>query len=193
MSTSIPTAVPTSLRAGDTWAWRIEDLVDYPASAYTLKYRFKTSAGGFEITAAADGNHYAIAVAAAVTAVYVPGTYDFIGWVEAGAAKYTVVHGRLTVAPNLRAGSAESPLDLRSPARQYLERLEAALIARDPTLAAYTIQTGGGSRTKQFTTLADVRAEYDRVRAQVHHEDAAAAVAAGLPDPRRAYVRFAAP
>lgn len=191
MSTSIPTSEPQALRAGDTWQWRRE-LADYPASAWTLKYRFKNSAGGFEITATADGDVHAVTVPAATTAAYVAGAYDFVGWVEGGGQKFTVIADRrLLIEPDLRNGLATAALDLRSNARQRLEALEAAMLARDPSLASYTIQTAGGARTKQFTTLAEVRTEYDKVRAEVQREEAAAIIANGGKNPRHYYVRFA--
>lgn len=190
MSTEIPITEPTELRAGDTWKWRREDLASYPADSWTLKYRFKNASIGFEIEASADGVNHAIEVSAATTAAHNAGVYDWAAWVESGAEQYTIASGRLTVLANLRAGAAAAGLDLRSDARKYLDALKAALLARDPTLAAYTFQTGGGSRTKQFSTLAEVRVEYEKVQAEVAREDAAEAVAKGLGNPRRMFVRF---
>lgn len=190
MSTVIPTIEPKSVRAGDTWKWRREDLSAYPAPTWALKYRFKNAAGGFELTAAADGAQFAVTVAASASADHPAGTYDWVAWVEGAGEQYTVGTGRLTVEPDLRAGDVGTPLDLRSPARQLLEKLEAALLARDPSLAAYTLQTGSGSRTKQFTSLAEVRTEYEKVKADVLREDVAAAIARGHANPRKTFVRF---
>ena len=50
MAVDIPENEPDTLRAGDTWKWT-RTLADYPASAWTLKYRFKSAAGGFELEA----------------------------------------------------------------------------------------------------------------------------------------------
>ena len=72
MAADIPTSEPAELRAGDTWKWT-KTLADYPASAWTLKYRFKNAAGGFEIIAATAGSDYAITVAASTTTAYAAG------------------------------------------------------------------------------------------------------------------------
>jgi hypothetical protein len=92
MAASIPTDEPSALRAGDTWKWT-RTLADYPAGTWTLKYRFKNAAGGFEITAAASGTDHAVTVAAVTTAPYAAGDYQWVAWVEAGAEKFTVDQG----------------------------------------------------------------------------------------------------
>ncbi|HUO43549.1 MAG TPA: hypothetical protein VMT94_01395, partial [Burkholderiales bacterium] len=68
----IPRNEPPEARAGLTWQWRREDLSDdYPASSWTLKYWFKqtgANGGKFSIQANADGDNFAILVAATTTA-----------------------------------------------------------------------------------------------------------------------------
>ena len=65
---AIPTSEPDSLRIGDTWQWRREDLFDYPASAWTLIYYFRNATSHFDVTASADGSYFAVTVAKATTA-----------------------------------------------------------------------------------------------------------------------------
>lgn len=192
MSASIPSFVPGTLRAGDTWQWT-QEVPDYPASdGWALKYRFKTASGGFEITAAASGAAYAVTVAAATTAAYVAGVYDYVAWVAKAGEEHTVLSGRqLQVLPDLRSGSATAGLDLRSNARKRLDVLEAAMLARDPSIASYTIQTSAGPRAVTYSSLADVRVEYDRVKAEVQAEADAARIAQGGKSRRNLYVRFA--
>jgi hypothetical protein len=118
MAADIPTNEPAELRAGDTWAWT-KTLADYPASTpWTLKYRFKNAAGGFEITATASGDGYAVSVAAATTAGYAAGAYSWMAWVEGGASeKYTVDVGTVTINPDYRSGTATAAFDDLSHAR----------------------------------------------------------------------------
>jgi hypothetical protein len=118
------------------------------------------------------------------------GANDFVAWVAYSGEEYTIGSGRIKVETDLRGVSASAALDIRSPARKILEKLEVAMQARDPSLASYSIQTGNGSRTKQFTTLAEVRIEYEHVRAEVAREDQAASIAAGNGNPRKLFVRF---
>lgn len=127
MTAPIPSTEPTELRAGDTWKWT-RTLADYPASAWTLKYRFKNASGGFEIVASASGNDYSISVAATTTTGYAAGAYTWTAWVEGGSSeKYTVDAGVCTLKADYRANSAGSALDDRTHARIVLDAIEAVL------------------------------------------------------------------
>lgn len=123
----IATNEPTSLRAGDTLAWRREDLSDYPATAWTLKYYFRNATAKFAITATADGTAHAVSVAMATTAAYTVGQYDWIAVVESASERHEVDAGRIEVLPNL---ATDVVYDARSFARKMLESIEAALLNR---------------------------------------------------------------
>jgi hypothetical protein len=139
---TIPTQEPATLRAGDTWAWS-RTLTDYPAGVaplWTLKYRFKNAAGGFEVVATANGSDYAISVAAATTATYAPGSYSWMAWVEGGTSeKYTVDTGVIAVNPDYRSGTASAVLDDRTHAAKMVTAIEAWLESRDSSVAEYQI------------------------------------------------------
>jgi len=129
----IPTNEPGSLRLGDTWQWRREDLAsDYPASTWTLTYRFKNAAGGFEIVASADGDNFAVTVAAATTAAYASGagTYTWAAQVVSGSTKHTVDHGTLEVLANLFAGTATAASDQRTHNQIALDAIKAVMESR---------------------------------------------------------------
>ena len=132
----IPSNEPLTLRAGDTWKWT-RTLTDYPAGAWTLKYRFKNAAGGFELSATTSGSDHAISVSAANSALHSAGTYDWIAWVEGGSSeKYTVDSGVIQITPNYRADSGGlAALDDRSHARKMLAAIEAWLESRDVAVA----------------------------------------------------------
>ena len=123
----ISTNEPTALRAGDTWAWRREDLTDYPAPTWALKYYFRNATAKFAITAAADGVAHAVSVAMATTAVYTVGYYDWIAVAESATQRYEVDSGRLQVLPNL---ATDAFYDARTFARKMLDYIEAALLNR---------------------------------------------------------------
>ena len=123
----IATNEPTALRAGDTWAWRRDDLSDYPAPTWTLKYYFRNASAKFAVTAAADGSAHAVTVAMATTAVYAAGHYDWIAVAESATERYEVDSGRLQVLPNL---ATDAVYDARTFARKMLEYIEAALLSR---------------------------------------------------------------
>ena len=127
----IPTNEPGSLRAGDTWQWRREDLAsDYPAGTWTLTYRFKNAAGGFEVIASADGSNFAITVAATTTATIAAGSYSWAAQVANGSTKYTVDSGTLEVLANLFSGTASAANDQRTHNQIALDAIKAVMQSR---------------------------------------------------------------
>lgn len=191
MAADIPTIEPAELRAGDTWKWT-KSLADYPASTpWTLKYRFKSAAGGFEITASASGDDFSVNHAASSTAAYAAGTYDWVAWVEGGASeKYTVGTGVVEVLPDLRTGTATAALDVRSHARKVLDAIEAWIEGRDLGVAEYEINVGGNSRRLKNIPMSDLIKLRNRYKAEVAAEDAARKLAAGIATGRKTQFRL---
>lgn len=185
----IPTNEPQRLRAGDTWAWRREDLSDYPAPTWTLKYRFKhATLAGFEIVASASGANHAVSVAASVTTGYGAGVYGWLAWVESGAEKYSVDEGTLEVLPDLRSGTAAATVDTRSDAKKIYDDLLAAYkayAASNGRVQSYTI----GSRTMTFHSAADLLTQLNFWKARVAAEEAAERLRNGLGTGNKIYVR----
>lgn len=191
MAADIPTIEPAELRAGDTWKWT-KSLADYPASTpWTLKYRFKNAAGGFEITASASGDDFSVTVGAATTTAYVAGTYDWVSWVEGGSSeKYTIGTGVAEVLPDLRTGTATAALDVRSHARKVLDAIEAWIEGRDIGVAEYEINVAGNSRRLKNIPMADLIKLRNRYKAEVAAEDAARKLAAGIATGRKIQFRL---
>lgn len=186
MAADIPTNVPAELRAGDTWKWT-QTLADYPASAWTLKYRFKSPTAGFEVTASASGDDYSITVAAGTTAGYAAGTYTWIAWVEGGTSeKYTVDTGVATIDANYRSGAATDGLDDRSHARKTLAAIEAWIESRNPGVAEYEI----AGRRMKYIPVADLLKLRQHYKSEVAAEDAAEAIRNGLSTGRRIQFRL---
>ena len=176
MAVDIPDSEPTTLRAGDTWKWT-KSLPDYPASAWNLKYRFKSPTAGFEITADESGDSYSVTVTAATSAAYTAGTYSWICWVEGGTSeKYTVDTGVTVINPDYRTGTATAALDDRSHARKTLAAIEAWIESRDQGVARYAI----AGREMQYIPVADLIKLRQTYKSEVAAEDAAAAIANGL-------------
>ena len=191
MTITIPTKEPAQLRAGDTWRWNRIDLIDYPASSYTLTYRFKNAAGGFEIVADTDGNNYAVSVDATVTQGYASGTYDWQAQVDGPLGRFTVNASSMIVLPSLFAGAATSALDSRSPARMALDAINAQLQKRATAdQQEYEISVGGSMRRVVRATFQQLILAKQYYETLVANEEAAQRAADGLPDRRRSYVRF---
>lgn len=127
MGYTVPTSEPSQLRSGDTWQWRREDLSDYPASTWTLTYYFRNASGYFDVAASADGDLFAVSVAAATTAAYTAGWYDWYALVSAGTERYQIGTGRIEVLADVSAAVA---FDGRGWARRMLDLVEAALLGR---------------------------------------------------------------
>lgn len=174
MASDIPTNEPTALRAGDTWKWT-RSLPDWPASTWTLKYRAKNAAGGFEITAAASGDDFAVTVAAATTAGYAAGDYTWIAWVEAGTEKFTVDSGAWTVQAEYRTGLATVALDDRSHARKVLDAIEGWLEGNDLAAAEFTL----GDRRIKNIPIQELLKLRQRYLQEIATEDARAALQKG--------------
>jgi hypothetical protein len=176
VTAAIPTTEPAELRAGDTWKWT-RTVDDYPAGTWTLKYRFKSPSGGFEIVASASGTDYSVTVSAATSAGYAAGLYEWSAWVEQGDEKYTVDGGTCNVLPNLRAGDAVAALDTRSHARKTLDAIE-AVIENRATLDQMSYSIAG--RALSRTPLADLLKFKSHYQAEVRAEDNAAKIKNGL-------------
>lgn len=184
---TIPTEEPLELRVGDTWAWRREDLSEYPAPTWTLKYRFKNAMAGFEVVATADGIHHAVTILPAVTATYTAGTFDWQAWVEDATNKYTIRIGRTVLLPDLRTGTATAGQDTRSHARKVLDAIRAVLENR-ATLDQQQYQIQGRSLTR--TPIEELLKFRQLYEAEVRREDSTANAALSGVDPSRYYVRL---
>ena len=182
------TSEPSAIVAGDTAAWT-KSLADYPATAWTLKYRAVKSGAYIAITATASGSDHAISVSAATTAAYTAGIYDVQGWVENGAAteRYTVYTGRLEVKPNL---AAQTDYDARSTARKIYDALVVQYQTHVTNGQAFVGEYEIGGRRMKFDNKADWIKTIGYWKAQVAAEDRAANIAAGREPGNRLLVRF---
>lgn len=175
-------AEPTELRAGDPWAWRREDLADYPATEWTLAYWFKNQSGGFQITADADGTDFAVDETSDDTQNLVAGSYSWQARVTNIAdtgIRHVVDSGTLKVLPNLFVGAASDALDARTHAQKVLDAIEATIEGR-ATLDQLEYSIAG--RSLKRMTVDDLFKFRDRYRAEV--------LAQTSPGMRLSYVRF---
>ena len=169
MSLPIPTTEPTTLRAGDTWTWRRDDLADFPAPTWTLTYCFRNATQFFDVVAEADGSAHAVAVAAAASAARVPGWYDWTAFAADGVNRHQVGAGRIELLPNVATAAVH---DGRSFARRMLDAIEAALESRAGTdqLDMVSAQLESRGLTRDRLGLITLR---DRFAAEVAREDRA--------------------
>jgi hypothetical protein len=187
MSAAIPTIEPAVLRAGDTWKWS-RSFDDYPATTWTLKYRFKhPTAAGFEIVASASGTGFSVSHSATTTTGYTAGTYTWIAWVESGTEKYTVDQGTVVVEADYRTAAASAVLDDRTHARKVLDAIEAVLENRASLDQERYMISGRELWRTPIPTLLKLRQTY---RNEVRAEGIAQRIEAGIGGSGRVQIRL---
>jgi len=126
--TTIPLNEPLTLVAGDTVRWDREDLSNYPASIWTLKYYFVKTNEQIVITASANGDYFRVVVAASVTANYPAGIYKWNAYVSKGTERYKVDEGTLEIKADYAAQT--TGYDDRSHIKKTLDAIEAVIEGR---------------------------------------------------------------
>jgi hypothetical protein len=182
MSTPTPTTEPASINAGDTAKWLIA-LPDYPASAgWVLTYTLVNAGQRVTFAATASGDDHLVNIPFAATAAWVAGEYDYRAVAGKTGELFTVRSGRIAVRPAFGAA-----VDARSQARRTLEAIEAVIEGRaSSSTAEYQI----AGRQLKHIPVPELLMLRDRYRADVRTEGEASAIAAGLGNPRRIFVRF---
>jgi len=186
MAQTIPTTEPIELRAGDTWQWRREDLTDYPASAWTLKYYFRNAAAKFDVTASADGDHYAVTVAKATSAGKAVGNYDWIAVAESATERFEVDRGIVKITPNL---ATDAVYDARSFARKMLDAIEAALLGEAAANQLNMLEAEFNNRRIKYDR-ANLLVLRGKFAAEVRGEANAERIRDGLASKNHLMVRF---
>ena len=161
MTYPVPTAVPATLRAGDTVTWR-RSLSYFPASdGWTLSYVLVKSGSQITINASADGADHVVEVPLATTAAWSPGTYTWQERVSRSGKTYTTATGSTTILPSFAA--AVSGIDARTHAQKTLDALEAWIESRDMGVAEYQI----GDKQLKSLSIPDLLLLRDRYRREV--------------------------
>jgi hypothetical protein len=189
------------LYAGDTLEFGL-DVPDYPPEDnWTLKMRLvprftSPAQDAIVLTAVTEvlidgvSHHYTIQVPPSTTAAWVPGAYGWHSWVEKLGARVTLegarYSGELTVLPDPATSAVGT--DFRTPTRKAYDDAVAAqrtYLASKATVASYTI----GDRSMTFHKPSDFVSLINNLALEVRREQRREALAAGLPDPRKIYVR----
>lgn len=175
---------PLSLVAGDRWQWRRDDLSDFPASAWTLTYYFKSPTAQFNVAATASGEAFAVDVLPETSAAIAAGIYEWRAYVSISGDRREVDRGVLTVDVNFASSAI---IDTRSHARKVLAAVEAVIEGRaTKDQESYSINGRSLTRTP-IDQLLQLRKTY---LAHVQAEDAAARRQAGQKSGNTINVRF---
>lgn len=143
------TTEPTQIIKGERLEWT-KTLTDYPASAWSLEYRFRGAGTGIDVNATADGDAFLCVITKTASAGFgTAGKYRWQAWItETADSNNTFVVGEGIV--NVRAGfdtSSQAAVDLRSTAKQILDAIDATLLnTATSDQLEYEIETPAGRR-----------------------------------------------
>lgn len=177
----------TELIAGDTLNYRAE-VAEYPATeGWTLKLRLVPRGAGTAITltGVADGDDYLVQASAAVTAAWAPGEYSWHYWVEKAGERYPAQRGQLTVKPDPSTMAAGT--DTRTAAEVALDAVRSMLRG---TATSGVLSYRINERELRRYSMPELIALESKLATDVARERAAAAMAAGMKNPRKIFVRM---
>lgn len=171
------TIEPTEFTQGERVAWS-RSIDDYPASLYTLEYRFRPQAGnGFNVTATTDGDDFAVEITAAVSSAIPDAALGSVAWqswlTEIADTDNTFICGSGTVTVKRGFGSTSlAAVDLRSVAKQTLDAINAAIKGQaTANQQEYEITTTTGSRKIKRCSLQELLAARKEFAAIVANEN----------------------
>jgi hypothetical protein len=187
-------AMQASINLGDTLNYTTS-VPDYPASdGWVLVTRLLPRPGSagsaISISSSADGadpSLHRTSVDADTTSAWVAGQYSYACFVRktSSGERYRVDAGQITLEPD---PETITELDNRSAAKQALDAVVAAIHGRATSVQMrYRI----GEREVQFYSAEELKGLRSDLRVEVARENRDAALAKGLPDPRKSYLRMA--
>lgn len=167
---------PTRIAQGEEIEWT-RTFADFPATLYTLEYRFRGPSTGFNLAADADGTGFRAEIeSTAFASTLAVGRWQWQAWTteianpsnikKAGAGFTAVVQGF--------AADATAPL-AKSLAQQIVESIDAATLAFSTSyVQEYEISTPAGTRRVRRSdrkSMSDMRSTYARIWSQEQARD----------------------
>ena len=188
--------IPKSLRAGSTWTWREDSLVDpygdaiQSTDSWVLTYYIRSNIAGNQgltVVGSTYGTGWQFDVAASNTDL-TEGDYFWQAEASKGALKYDVGSGSLQVLINLVYTGQPNKIQAKSQVEQDLDSVEAAIrtLLEDGVVKEYSI---GGRSLKKYD-LADLTALRSQLKYQLNLEKKAELIRNGQGNPHKMLVRF---
>jgi hypothetical protein len=196
---------PLEIIVGDTVSWVRRAVIAYSVNddgtpeeteikasdGWTLKFVAVGKPGVFSITAVADTENvddFIFTVAAATTAAYTLGDYQWQLVATKTTTRYTIALGRVTLLDNIAVRNAL--YDNRSHAKKVLDAIEAVLEGRASRQdQAYTI----AGRSLQLTPIPDLIKLRTLYKREYESELATASMKSGRGTKRKILTRFINP
>lgn len=152
---------PTQLARGEQIGWT-KSYADYPATLYTLDYRFRGQTVGIDVTATADGDQFNTLITPTLSGKFgAAGIFKWQAWLTEIANPtntFVIEEGRSKVTAGYAVGSTAA-VDERSIAKITLDALDAAIQGRASSVQLeYEISTPAGSRRVKHLAMSDLTA-----------------------------------
>jgi len=182
--TDIATTEPAAITAGSTIKWT-KNLSDYkPEDSWVLSYSLFNSSNQYTVAATDNGDSTHLAdIAAAISADYAVGDYQWQAYVTKTTERYDVGCGEIRINANAATGA----VDGRSHVKKTLDAIEATIEIRS-TQGNESYSVDGVSVTKRSTE--DLLALRTKYQAEYASEQKAASLANGLGHSSRVRVRI---
>jgi hypothetical protein len=161
------TTEPTTITQGERIEWT-KTFSDYPATDYTLQYRFRGDGVGINIDATADGDDFAVDLTAALSVTLAVKPYDWQAWLTEIADPtntFPVANGRVTVKKGY-ASASTAAVDNRSKNKILLDAHDDML---EKHLLEWEVETQVGRRKMKYHSkkeLLEARKYYATLVAQ---------------------------
>jgi hypothetical protein len=182
MAIPILTREPTEIVAGDSVSWR-RNFDSYPAPTWVLSYTLINAQARFAFSATPNEGAHLVTLAAAVTALWPAGDYQWQAYLTSGAERLSIAQGALKVRDNF---NALSTLDVRSEAKKIIDAIDAVMMKK-ATADQQEYQIRGRMIKKiPIAELVQMRGFYAGIYA---NEQNAERVRNGLPSRNSIYVR----
>lgn len=184
MSTDpVKIAEPKRFTQGEDVDWT-RGFEDYPATEWTLEYRFRGPGTGFNVPGTANGEDFVMSVSSTDTAAMSTGEYLWQAWatnISNNTITRKIADGSVVVDRGFTTGSTGT-VEIRTPAKIMLDTIDAALLASAGSdVLSYEITTPAGTRkiSKQTRTEAIEQRKY--WAAKVSRENTQRSVREGKP------------
>lgn len=160
-------AIPAQITVGESVSWKYGNGT-YPASAgWAVTYTLINATARIQMVSVADSDDHLIEVAAAVSALYTAGNYDWQMHVANGTERYLLGEGVIEVLADFAAAGLSGGYDSRSHVKKVLDALEAAIEGR---ASKVQMSQSVGGLAIQYMSLAEMITLRDKYRAKYQQE-----------------------
>jgi hypothetical protein len=156
---------PDRVIKGESAEWK-RYFCDYPATLWTLEYRFRGPGTGFNVTATADGVKFDSVITTTNSNAVTAGRYQWQAWATniADTSIVRMIEEGVTIFETGFVSNTTTSVELRSQAKQIVDSIDTAFAAfASSDILEYEIMTPAGTRRvrrSDKTLMLSLRKEY---------------------------------